>query len=144
MKREKAPEQYLAEFHALGLTPAELAEHARAYMAEVQAGYQAMLACSEASKASRATVQAGLGRTPQDRAVLAQQLRPLTEPKELPVEIWALARVVCDVTLSCRQRGRAARALASQGYDTSDFFGHPLATHRLVDENTGRDYYLAV
>lgn len=134
MKREKTPVLYLANLQALCLVE-DAAE---------QAGTLAMLAWQEASTASLATVHAGMGRTAEDRSVLAQQLRPLTEPKQLPVEIWALARVVGDVTLSCRQRGRAARALASQGYDMSDFFGHPLATHRLVDENTGRDFYLAV
>lgn len=83
-------------------------------------------------------------KTPQDWAVLAQQLRPVTEPKELPVEIWALAQVVGDATLSCRQRVRAARALAARGYDLADFIGHPFATHLLTDENTGRDYYMEV
>ncbi len=134
MKREKSSVPTLVDFQTLCLSDD----------AAVHAGAIALQAWQEASTASLATVQAGLGRTPQDRAVLTQQFRPLTEPTELPVEVWAFARVVGDVTLSCRQRGRAARALASQGYDMSDFFGHPLATHRLVDENTGRDFYLMV
>lgn len=101
-------------------------------------------ACREASESAKATIDAGFGKTLEDRRRLAIQFQPLATQRDLPIDVWALAQVVGASDAPCAVRSRAACLLASWGWDLSTFEMHPFATHILQNGRTGRDYYMAV
>ena len=104
----------------------------------------AALACREASESAKATIEAGFGKTAEDRRLLAMQFQPLATHRDLPIDVWSLAHVVGAAEASCAVRSRAARLLASMQWELSTFEGHPHATHVLQNGRTGRDYFMAV
>ena len=76
-------------------------------------------AIKKAQGQAKNSVSAGLGKTPEARAVLALQCRALSEECEFDPMIWALALVVADYLQPCAARSKAARDLLKMGFPSS-------------------------
>ena len=101
-------------------------------------------AIKKAQNEAKDSVSAGLGKTPEARAVLAMQCRALSDASEFNPELWALALVVADYLQPCIARSKAARDLLKMGFDVDAYSGHPFATHVLLNVRTGRDYFVCL
>lgn len=120
----------------------ELAEQS----AEVTCASQVAMkdAVRRASAASKATVAAGLGSTPEERLELSIALQPLSPLTAIPAKILALAYVACNDARSLRVRGGAMRQMEVQGWYFGEYMGHPRATHSFSQVNGGREYFVAL
>lgn len=119
----------------LGKQIAQVACDAQAAMKE---------AVQRASDASKATVAAGLGSTPEERLELSITLQPLTPLTAIPASILALAYVACNDSRSLRVRGGAMRQMKTQGWYFGQYTGHPTATHSFSKVGTDREYFVAL
>ena len=93
---------------------------------------------------SKDTVDAGLGKTTEARAMLALQCRVLSDASEFSPKLWALVVLAADVSQPCKARSQAAGDISKMDFDFGEFSGHPFATHIILNTRTGRDYFVRI